>query len=61
MKQYNIFGGVDEVDEDGNITRFVPCKGCKLAKYPPCPLLIPCCRCQQNCNSRQPCPKRESR
>lgn len=35
------------------------CKVCKWAQHPPCPKRIPCCDCDEECNSRQ-CEKRKS-
>ena len=29
------------------------CKVCMWANYPPCEKKIPCCDCQDECNSRQ--------
>lgn len=29
------------------------CKVCMWANYPPCEKNIPCCDCQDECNSRQ--------
>lgn len=40
------------------------CPDCIVAKYPPCDKGIPCCKCekkQDECNSRQPCPKKEGK
>lgn len=40
------------------------CLDCLLAKYPPCNKGIPCCKCekkQNECNSWQPCPKKEGK
>ena len=40
------------------------CPDCLLAKYPPCNEGIPCCKCekkQNECNSWQPCPKKEGK
>lgn len=34
------------------------CADCVLAEYPPCNKGIPCCKCGDECNSRQPCPKK---
>lgn len=33
------------------------CRDCTLVKFPPCESSVPCCRCNEECNSRQPCPK----
>lgn len=33
--------------------------GCTLKAYPPCDKGIPCCRCKDECNSRQQCPMRQ--
>ena len=35
------------------------CPDCIVAKYPPCNEHIPCCKCEESCNSRQSCPKGE--
>lgn len=35
------------------------CDDCILKKYPACGLNIPCCKCDEKCNSRQPCEKNE--
>lgn len=40
------------------------CPDCIVAKYPPCNEHIPCCKCekkQNECNSWQPCPKKEGK
>lgn len=40
------------------------CPDCIVAKYPPCDEHIPCCKCekkQNECNSWQPCPKKEGK
>ncbi len=40
------------------------CPDCIMAKYPPCNEHIPCCKCekkQNECNSWQPCPKKEGK
>lgn len=40
------------------------CLDCLVAKYPPCDKGIPCCKCetkQDECNSRQQCPKKEGK
>ena len=34
------------------------CADCPLISYPPCESSVPCCRCNEDCNSRQPCPKK---
>ena len=34
------------------------CADCVLAEYPPCNKGIPCCKCGDECNSRQPCQKK---
>lgn len=33
------------------------CADCPLISNPPCESSVPCCRCNEDCNSRQPCPK----
>ena len=33
------------------------CPDCPLISNPPCESSVPCCRCNEDCNSRQPCPK----
>lgn len=36
------------------------CPDCTLVNYPNCSKGIPCCKCdEENCNSRQSCPKGE--
>ena len=48
-----------EIEEDSIETA---CDECRVKQYPPCSLLIPCCRCgEQSCNGRQPCPKEEGK
>lgn len=40
------------------------CPDCLVAKNPPCNEGIPCCKCekkQNECNSWQPCPKKEGK
>lgn len=32
------------------------CAECTMREYPPCDKGIPCCRCKDECNSRQLCP-----
>lgn len=34
------------------------CPDCIVAEFPGCDLDIPCCKCDEQCNSRQPCPKK---
>ena len=36
-----------------------PCRVCKLEHFPPCEKCIPCCYCDEECNSRQ-CERIES-
>lgn len=31
------------------------CEGCKQADLPACDKMMPCCKCSEECNSRQPC------
>lgn len=35
------------------------CPDCPIRQNPPCESSVPCCRCNEECNSRQPCPKQE--
>lgn len=37
------------------------CKDCPVRLFPTCDKGIPCCKCQDLCNSRQPCPKKEEK
>lgn len=60
------------VDKDHQVTHWMPlpepperisnktvCPECFVAQYPPCGKGIPCCKChEEDCNSRQPCPKK---
>ena len=34
-------------------------KDCPLRRWPTCELDVPCCMCDEECNSRQPCPAKE--
>ena len=34
------------------------CQNCTVKQYPPCDKGVPCCQCKEQCNSRQPCPKK---
>ena len=40
-----------------NLNQKQYCADCTLRQNPPCESSIPCCRCNEECNSRQPCPK----
>lgn len=40
-----------------NLTQKQHCADCPLICNPPCESSVPCCRCNEDCNSRQPCPK----
>lgn len=38
------------------------CKDCIVRQYPPCGDGIPCCQCdREECNGRQPCPKKDEK
>ncbi len=39
------------------LTQKQHCADCPLISNPPCESSVPCCRCNEDCNSRQPCPK----
>lgn len=40
----------------------ITCKDCLVRLYPSCGEKIPCCQCKlEECNSRQPCPKKEAK
>ena len=45
-------------DKDGADRVDPYCAECMLKEFPPCEKSIPCCKCKDNCNSRQPCPKK---
>ena len=37
------------------------CEDCALADVPPCEKMMPCCKCgEKDCNSRQPCTKKNT-
>ena len=40
-----------------NLSQKQHCTDCPLISNPPCESSVPCCRCNEDCNSRQPCPK----
>lgn len=40
-----------------NLTQKQHCADCPLISNPPCESSVHCCRCNEDCNSRQPCPK----
>jgi hypothetical protein len=38
----------------------ITCKDCPVRLYPACGENIPCCQCdREECNGRQPCPRKE--
>ena len=40
----------------------ITCKDCPVRLYPACGENIPCCQCDlEECNGRQPCPRKEEK
>lgn len=57
----NVYAVQDFIQQlkDGKITiEKVNCKNCTLKQFPTCDKRIPCCQCKDECNGRQPCPKK---